>query len=154
MLSQSGLALLHRLEHDERSVAIHVRRGDYLSNPDAAVRHGVLGGDYYARALAHLEADGPRTRVWFGDDPEWIRANLAGEGDLICPADAATSDGGEIALMAACASRVIANSSFSWWAGWLGRPSTAEHPVIAPQIWFADGHSDASDLVPAAWLRL
>lgn len=154
MLSPSGLELARRLENDDGSVAIHVRRGDYVSDPDAAVRHGVLGGDYYDRALAHLEATGARTRVWFGDDPEWIRQNLAGAGDLICPADAAIADGGEIALMAACASRVIANSSFSWWAGWLGRPSTAENPVIAPLIWFADGHSDASDLVPSDWLRL
>lgn len=154
MLSPSGLELARSLESDERSVAIHVRRGDYVSDPDAAVRHGVLGGDYYDRALARLEADGRRTRVWFGDDPAWIRQNLAAEGDLICPADAAIADGGEIALMAACSSRVIANSSFSWWAGWLGRPSTPEHPVIAPLVWFADGHSDASDLVPADWLRL
>lgn len=154
MLSESGLALLKRLESDERSVAIHVRRGDYLSDPGAAERHGVLGRDYYDRALAQLEAVAPRNRVWFGDDPEWVRQNLARDGDLVCPADAATADGGEIALMAACASRVIANSSFSWWAGWLGRPSTAANPVIAPLVWFADGHSDAAELVPADWVRL
>lgn len=154
MLSPSGLELEHELRADQNSVAVHVRRGDYLSDPTAGARHGVLDRAYYDRALSHLDNSGSRRLVWFGDDPDWIRQNLARDGDLLCPLDSTVADGGEIALMAACGSRVIANSSFSWWAGWLGRRSTASNPVIAPRIWFADGHSDGADLVPAEWLRL
>ena len=153
MLTASGRRLAHELSSDPHSVAVHVRRGDYLAVPDNSARHGVLGKDYYDRALAHLDALGHRNRVWFGDDPEWMTANLVREGDRVCPADATTQDGGEIALMSACSSKVIANSTFSWWAGWLGKPATAENPVIAPAVWFADEHSDATELVPPEWLR-
>lgn len=153
MLTDSGRALARELAEDPHSVAVHVRRGDYLAVSDNTTRHGVLGKDYYDRALAHLDALGHRNRVWFGDDPEWVRANLVRAGDRVCPPDATTQDGGEIALMAACSSKVIANSTFSWWAGYLGRAPTDQNPVIAPATWFADAHSDASDLVPPEWLR-
>jgi len=154
MLTPSGSVLAARLRGDEHSVAVHVRRGDYLKDAGATARHGVLDRGYYDRALAHLDMLGHRNRVWFGDDPEWIRANLVRDGDLVCPDDSTVCDGGEIALMASCSSRVIANSSFSWWAGWLGSPSSPTHPVIAPATWFIDGHSDARDLIPNEWLRL
>jgi len=154
MLTPSGRRLAEELRADPDRVAVHVRRGDYVSDPGAATRHGVLGADYYDRALEHAATLGHRRRVWFSDDVEWVRQRLARDGDLLCPDDATQHDGGEIALIASCATRVIANSSFSWWGGWLGAPSSPLHPVIAPSTWFADGHSDAGELVPRDWVRL
>jgi hypothetical protein len=152
MLTDRGTTLAATLRDDPHSVAVHVRRGDYLQAANA--RHGVLGAAYYDAALAHAEALGHANRVWFSDDLDWVREHLARDGDRLCPADAILRDGGEIALMAACSTRIIANSSFSWWGGWLGSASTPRHPVIAPVAWFADGHSDASELVPESWVRL
>lgn len=154
MLTPTGRRLADRLRADPHRVAVHVRRGDYVSDPNAAVRHGVLGAGYYDRALEHVSALGHGRRVWFSDDLDWVRENLARDDDLLCPADATRHDGGEIALIASCATRIVANSSFSWWGGWLGAPSSPAHPVIAPSTWFADGHSDASELVPRDWVRL
>jgi len=154
MLSPSGRRLADELRADPDRVAVHVRRGDYVSNPSAAARHGALGAGYYGRALEHASELGRTRRVWFSDDLEWVREHLARDGDLLCPSDATRHDGGEIALIASCATRIIANSSFSWWGGWLGAPSSPTHPVIAPSTWFADGHSDAGELVPRDWVRL
>lgn len=154
MLTPGGRELAKELSADKRSVAIHIRRGDYTSDPQAAKKHGVLEKAYYAKALARLEETGHTRRVWFSDDLAWVEKNLAEPGDLLCPADATSRAGGEIYLMASCSSRVIANSSFSWWAGWLGNEATAAHPVIAPAQWFAGSpDTDAADLVPAAWER-
>lgn len=154
MLSPSGRRLADELRADPDRVAVHVRRGDYVSDPRAAARHGALGAGYYDRALEHASALGRTRRVWFSDDLEWVREHLARDGDQFCPSDATRHDGGEIALIASCATRIIANSSFSWWGGWLGAPSSPTHPVIAPSTWFADGHSDAGELVPRDWVRL
>lgn len=154
MLTAKGARFADELRADPTSVAVHVRRGDYVSNPVTAKHHGVLDAGYYANALAIMEDRGHTRRVWFSDDLDWVTENLARPGDSVCPADAVRNDGGEIALMASCSARIIANSSFSWWGGWLGGPSTEENPVIAPVVWFAAGHSDASDLVPAEWIRL
>lgn len=154
MLTPRGRALSDDLRSDPTSVAVHVRRGDYLTNPDATAKHGVLDQAYYNQALALMDERGHTRRVWFSDDPDWVGENLARSGDTVCPSDATHADGGEIALMASCGARIIANSSFSWWGGFLGVPSTEEHPVIAPRIWFADGHSDAGDLIPPSWIRI
>lgn len=154
MLTPAGVALIDDLADDPSSVAVHVRRGDYVSEANAAFKHGVLNERYYREALKVVGELGHSRRVWFSDDPNWVRAHLANDGDAVVSSQVTKADGGEIALMAACRSRVVANSSFSWWGGWLGDPSTPEHPVIAPRTWFADGHSDASDLIPSTWARL
>jgi hypothetical protein len=154
MLTQRGKELLDDLTDDSSSVAVHIRRGDYTTPTNAQV-HGVLARHYYEEALKRVGATGHHRRVWFSDDLAWVREHLARPGDLLCPADATTRAGGEIILMAACSSRIIANSSFSWWGGWLGAPATQEHPVVAPATWFASRPDDqATDLVPASWQRV
>lgn len=154
MLTPAGDEARKRLSADDKSVAIHVRRGDYVSDPNAASRHGTLTQHYYDLSLRRLDELGITNRTWFGDDPQWIKENLAHPDDTICSPEWTKADGGEIAIMAAASSRVIANSSFSWWAGWLGKPSTSVNPVISPLAWFSDGHSDANELIPANWVRL
>ena len=51
--------------------------------------------------------------------------------------------------MNACTHHIIANSSFSWWAGWLGY--SAEQIVIAPRPWYASPKLDARDLAVERW---
>jgi hypothetical protein len=47
---------------------------------------------------------------------------------------------------------VTANSSFSWWAGYLGKRKG--HVVIAPRPWFTQADMDTRDLLPPDWLTL
>lgn len=148
-LTESGREAERRARVTD-SVAVHVRRGDYVSNPTAAAHHGVLPEDYYRAALAAVPCTRGQQVTWFSDDLAWVRDNLAGPGDAFCTPDLATTDGGEIALMAAHRTRVVANSSFSWWAGWLGRQPGDEGRVVAPHRWLADGTS-ATDLIPDTW---
>jgi len=51
--------------------------------------------------------------------------------------------------MASCKAIIMANSSFSWWAAFLGNP---QKPVIAPKKWFGDGIERVG--IPAGWTRL
>jgi hypothetical protein len=46
---------------------------------------------------------------------------------------------------------IIANSSFSWWAAFLKRDTTA--PVYAPKPWFA-GILEPNRLIPPNWFRV
>ena len=157
MLTEEGRKTADKLAEDPNSVAVHVRRGDYVSNLVTSEHHGSLQADYYSNALEAVRDIGRKNVIWFSDDTDWVRAELARPEDTVATpsftAALTTAAGGEIALMASCSSRIIANSSFSWWAGWLGREASPAFPVIAPAKWLVGTGGAATDLVPASWRR-
>jgi hypothetical protein len=108
------------------SVFLHVRRVRYRK---------LLDRKYYQDAInsACLEAGAERFLV-FGDDTPWALDVLDFNGR---PAEAITHNcGDELAdfwLMSRCRHAIVANSSFSWWAAWLGgEPSKLRH------VWFPE----------------
>ena len=105
-------------------VAVHVRRGDYLKAHNSAY-HGLLGSAYYAAALAEVTRRGKDHRlVIFSDDPDAAVALIGPQSIPIeavhHPSDVHPVE--SILLMSRAAAIVTANSSFSWWAGWLADP--------------------------------
>lgn len=139
----------------ENTVAVHVRRGDYLRLPIILDWHGVMPKEYYANAFRELNKRCTHYTVcYFTDDPEWVKENLfpIAEGEMISQHLSETQYE-DFYLMQNCRHNVIANSSFSWWAAWLNN-----HPdkiVIAPQRWFGPtGPKDTQDLLPESWIRL
>jgi hypothetical protein len=134
-------------------VSVHVRRGDYVSDPGASGRLGTLGIDYYAAAIELLaERLGDLELFVFSDDLDWCRAHLR----LPFPATVVDLAGGrahaDLRLMSMCAHHVIANSSFSWWAAWLD--PMPEKIVVAPRPWLSDPASADAGRVPPGWVRI
>jgi len=75
-LSQASVAMIKQVEC-ESSVAVHVRRGDYVSRAAAAKWHGALPLSYYSAAFAHVREHVREPQFFvFSDDPDWCRANL------------------------------------------------------------------------------
>ena len=140
---------------EQVSVSLHVRRGDYVTNPAARTFHGVLDSSYYEAALERLVdvTDERDLKVFvFSDDIEWCRKVLR----LVHPTvfiDSGNSGAADMRLMRSCRHHVVANSSFSWWGAWL-----SDHPakvVVAPERWFADPEANAeTEVVPKSWLRI
>ena len=130
-----------------KSVAIHVRRQDYLVLQDF---HGMPGKDYYDRAIQHIQdrVQYPEFFV-FSDDREWCRLNF--------PADFHIVDGTnkyeDLRLMSSCKHSILANSSFGWWGSWIG-DNQLGRIVIAPKKWFVTPSMDDTDVMPERWLRL
>ncbi|MEQ7872932.1 alpha-1,2-fucosyltransferase [Sphingomonas sp. ASV193] len=153
-LSDRNQALLRDIRSAE-SIAVHVRRGDYLSAQHAV--HGVIGSAWYDEALGRIPTD-PETRIYvFSDDPDWCRQAFAAWGDRLTVVDWNRGDEAwqDLFLMAACRHAIIANSSFSWWAAWLGdRHHPGGRTVIAPATWFVGMASNADDRCPQTWQRL
>lgn len=70
-----GLAV--RIKACPNAVSVHIRRGDYISNPQARAFHGLPGPDYYRAALEHVRTVmGDTTVFLFSDDPQWVRENF------------------------------------------------------------------------------
>lgn len=120
---------------EKNTVAIHVRRGDYVTFAAAANFHGTLRMDYYKNAVNYLEKKAGDLRFYiFSDDPAWCREAFEWlPGAIIHEPSAKPAT--DLALMSTCAHQVIANSSFSWWAAWLN--NNPHKMVVAPKQWYA-----------------
>lgn len=123
------------------AIALHIRRGDYLQAHN--FHKNLWDTDYYQKAVAMFPTD--KFLVFCKDnqdsaqdkkDRQWCRENLpALIGNRFEMAPYEDSEVENLNLMASCKSIIGANSSFSWWAAFLGN----HEKVIMPQQWFVDG---------------
>jgi hypothetical protein len=135
---------------DSESVALHVRRSDYLQ-PHNRNAFGICDPSYYAFAASRMRerVSNPKFFV-FSDAPEWCSERFTDKDFTV-----ASTVGGDavddLALMARCRHHIAANSSFSWWGAWLAQHNDAV--VIAPIPWYTES-PHAYDLIPDRWIRL
>ena len=133
-----------------QAIALHVRRGDYLS----LGAHAVCDESYYLAALDQLRAglDQPVVYV-FSDDPDWAKTHLP----LPCEKVVVDFNGPErdfedMRLMSLCRHNIIGNSSFSWWAAWLN--ANPAKRVAGPARWFGDPRMQNPDILPPDWITV
>jgi hypothetical protein len=148
-----NLDVLDKLKSSNKSVSIHIRRGDYLKNPRALATHGLLPMSYYKSAVEYIErVVGYPHYYIFSDDIEWVKTNLKLNGNhTFITHNLGENSYMDMMLMTFCSHHIIANSSFSWWGAWLN-PSK-DKIVIAPKRWFANNLNDL-DLIPESWIRI
>lgn len=147
-LSDRGKELAVAAQGD-MTVAVHVRRGDYLNNQGS---FPILTADYYRKALGLIAKTVRNPRLFVvTDDLHEAREALADWPDAIFAE--CTTQFDDMHLISACRHRVIANSSFSWWGGFLG--SRHDGITVAPRTWFTRKLSQTfhlGDLFPPGWL--
>ena len=135
------------------AVSLHVRRGDYASNPQTTATHGLCTLDYYRHSIQYIAERVQQPNFFiFSDDIAWVRDNL-NIAHLCHYVDCNQREKSynDMRLMSMCNHHIIANSSFSWWGAWLN--PKRDKIVVAPQNWFAN-QTDASDLLPQCWVKL
>jgi hypothetical protein len=136
------------------SIAVHIRRGDYVTDEVTNAYHGLCNLEYYRLAANHI-ANQLKKPVFFvfSDDITWARDNLNLDYEINFMDYNHPEQGWEdLRLMSSCKHQIIANSSFSWWGAWLNH--NPGKIVIAPQKWFNDISINIEDLLPAGWVRL
>lgn len=145
---------LKQLAISSTSVAVHVRRGDYVNIP----RRHICHLDYFRRAMQKVQGQIPDARFFiFSDDLAWCRDNLLKEFPDAVLVSGCDSDLQEMHLMAYCKHIIISNSSFSWWGAWL-----QEKPgkiVISPDRWVDDEELNhffmvQDRIIPERWTLL
>lgn len=136
------------------SVGVHIRRGDYVTNPHTNSVHGTCDLAYYRNAVALIQEKSADPHFFiFSDDLEWVKANFDFiEQKTFVELDEAAPDHEEMYLMSQCQHNIIANSSFSWWGAWLNQ--NPQKIVIAPKKWFRDQTRNTKDIIPETWIRL
>ena len=147
------LEMCEKIQPGAGHIGMHVRRGDYTL-PEQQKIQGLATRAYYERSLAYLRRLGLDGRVYLATDSlSAAREELRGMGEFLPidpPQDVHPFE--VVLILSRVDGLVIANSSFSWWAGFIGeRPGRV---VIAPRPWFAQANFDTRDLLPPDWLNL
>jgi hypothetical protein len=136
---------------DVNSISLHVRRGDYVSNPRYRRKFGVCSLSYYQLAIEMIARKSSNPHLFvFSDDIEWARENLE-TSYLITYVDHNSKRDAhqDLHLMSLCKHHITANSTFSWWGAWL-----CENPdkiVVTPERWFKQSDQKMHDLIPEGW---
>jgi hypothetical protein len=132
------------------SVAVHIRRGDYLLPPYNNF-FVICPLSYYYEAANRLAAQFAGIHCFvFSDDPDWARQNLQFRFPTTFVLHNDQEKGYEdLRLMSFCDHHIIANSSFSWWGAWLAvKPDKI---IFAPAKWNNDPGYITSNLLPESW---
>jgi len=145
-----GITYLSKARSDS-SVAIHFRRGDYVSTPATYEFHGSIDLSYYWAAIEVIRSKIAKPQFYvFSDDIAWVRQHFILEGAQYVGAPENLSDVAQLTLMSYCRAQIIANSTFSWWAAYLN--SNPKKIVVAPSRWFSSDLAKAKDLFLKEWL--
>jgi hypothetical protein len=148
LLSNSGMRAIEFIEEYD-PICLHIRAGDYLQPEN--LYFGVLGPDYYKKAIQELRISGIENILIFTDDVSFVKNEFE---EMFQTPDSfyfaeqlqlSTLD--EFRLISHCRRIIIANSTFSWWGAYLAR---SQAKVIAPDKWFKV-KSDPRDLIPPRW---
>ena len=131
------------------SVALHMRMGDYGNKHLTAHYNYVIDPAYYKSAIEKAKKciSNPRfficsnnikkAQALLGNKPEFTYVSaIDGMTDL-----------DEFSIMCQCPNHIISNSSFSWWAAWLGELENSIN--IAPIILFGN-----KDIIPSRWIKV
>lgn len=120
--------------NSKQSVSMHIRRGDYVSNPHAAKLHCTCSLQYYAQAITVLkEKIGNFHLFVFSDDIDWVKENFTQIIDNNIFYVEGLNDIEEFEIMSKCHHNIIANSGFSWLSSWLNKNN--DKVIIAPMHW-------------------
>jgi len=155
MLRSNVTNILQRNRLEAR-IAVHVRRGDYLT-AKARSYHGLIERDYFMDAIQFASSKtGIRSVLLVSDDPkaasELLLRPLQSDGFLVLPHRQA-SEWIDLAALANSAAVVMSNSSFSWWGAYFG---FKQHRalVVAPIPWLATCSGFEAVLLAEEWHKI
>lgn len=146
-----GVQLSDRLLR-QATIAVHIRRSDYVSNHKASKFHQVCTPHYYLAGVEQLRRDYPKLPLLvFSDDIKWCQAELGLRGDVGF-VDPAIPDLDQFVLLSRCRHFLISNSTFSWWAAFLNQSD--DTITIAPRYWFRGVETRGTGLYQPRWVYM
>lgn len=126
------------------AIGLHVRRTDYG-------HHGLASFAYYKDSLAAIRREvGPQPAFCVTDEPNTCKYCLRDVKDIVHLPGNVRQPSFDFYLLSCCRHFITANSSFSWWASWLGEMGNSI--IYTPTPWcLSDPNSDPA---PMRWRRV
>ncbi len=146
------LKLCENMRVRDDIVAVHVRRGDYLSDKYLYALGDMCTEAYYNMAIDYMERRlGNCQFYFFSDDIAWVKEHYRKSNALYIESNMFEKyqNWFDMCLMSFCSHHIIANSTYSWWGAWL---NPREKIVIAPKTWIRE--KNCADICPVEWIRM
>jgi hypothetical protein len=117
--------------------SVHLRLGDYIAVTANAKKYHHIDKAQFAHAIQDLrKRRGTVSMLVFSDDPHKARDYFDAGEDINFVESAKPDPVSELALMSECRNHIISNSTFSWWAAFLG--DQEDGLVYCPRRWRKD----------------
>lgn len=138
-----------KLIQEKNSVAVHIRRTDFLDAKISGYSIGICSDAYYTNAIRfiHKKIENPFF-IYFSDDIEYVKSNMSTENSYFVEGNAGFED---FYLMSLCKHFILANSTFSFWAAALN--NSLQKTVCIPEYWYNSPLRQA-EFVPLEWDRI
>lgn len=133
LASASFQGRLERVERD--AVVVNVRRGDYYSNPTFRAQFGFDIAGYVRAAVSRIPSPEVSSFILVSDDVPWCHENLGFLSDL-APVGAIPGPHdmfNDLAQIAGGRHLILANSTFSYWGGYLASSLPPEERARSAQ---------------------
>ncbi|WP_443945511.1 alpha-1,2-fucosyltransferase [Pedobacter sp. AW1-32] len=147
---EDNVTMLNKIK-TENSVAIHIRRGDYLQGDNINIFGGVCTVTYFENAIKKIEESviNPHFFVFSNDIP-WVKDNLNMKNSTYVTFNSGENSWKDMYLMSNCNHNIISNSTFSWWGAWLNK--NPEKIVISPSRYL--NNDVKTDVYPDSWIKI
>ena len=125
------------------SVSIHIRRGDYLYKQNRDFFISLSDTNYYKKAI-QIAKEKDSLFFIFSDDIEWCKKEFNFLNAVFVDWNCDGNSWIDMFLMSMCKKTIIANSSFSWWAGYLNSNGI----IYCPKTFY---YGSIMDRCPKTW---
>ena len=145
-----NLNYLEEIKNTE-SVAIHVRRGDYMKGVHFEMFGSVCTKEYFEEAINKLnkEVENPHFFV-FSNDLKWVQENFKMDKCTLVDCNKAKDSWKDMYLISNCKHNINSNSTFSWWGAWFNK--NENKIVIVPKYFI--NNLDTKDFYPEKWIKI
>ncbi|MDR1263231.1 MAG: alpha-1,2-fucosyltransferase [Oscillospiraceae bacterium] len=148
-LRSENSVMRSRIKESRNAVCVHVRRGDFVNRKDYC---SICTKAYYNSAINMLTKATPDPVFFvFSDSMGWAKKSIAFPESTVFVENNGENDAAEeLELMRSCKHFIISNSSFSWWAQYLG--ASDESIVISPVVF--ESKNQKAQIIMDGWCLL
>ncbi|GAB1452501.1 alpha-1,2-fucosyltransferase [Draconibacterium sp.] len=134
---------------EKNSVALHIRRTDFLDPKIGLSFNHICTDKYYENAIQFIKqkVENPYFII-FSDDIEYAKENMDLENSYIVNRNTGYED---FYLMSLCRHFVLANSTYSFWGALLN--DSNDKKVCVPEYWY-NAPLRKADFIPPEWIQI
>lgn len=145
---------LKNIYEDSETVALHIRLGDFVDFNSSRKEHFVCDFNWYLKAINYLYSKNNNLKfVIFTNDHFYLKEKFIFPSYINYYISKEKNEAHiDMLYMSFCNHFIISNSSYSWWASYLGENENSI--IIAPKYWYPNQLTVKLGIYRSNWILL